>query len=117
MLIGATIYCFIKTNDVNSRAFAMVFFNTTTITYSLAYFLPIILNTNLGFSVGASQCLVAPPYAFAGLVMYGMGWLGDRYHVRGPSKQPSELLIPALHMALLYEAVTDLRIPQSSLAI
>ncbi|ORY63356.1 major facilitator superfamily transporter [Pseudomassariella vexata] len=65
-------------------AYAMIFFNTTTITYALAYFLPIILNKNLGFSVGASQCLIAPPYAFAGIYMYGMGWLGDRYHVRGP---------------------------------
>lgn len=46
--------------------------------------MPIILNTNLGFSVGASQCLVAPPYAFAGFVMFGTGWLGDRYRVRGP---------------------------------
>ncbi|KAI0129069.1 major facilitator superfamily domain-containing protein [Xylariales sp. AK1849] len=64
--------------------YALVFFNTTTITYALAYFLPIILNTNLGFSVGASQCLVAPPYVFAGIVMFGMGWLGDRFHLRGP---------------------------------
>ncbi|KAI1842680.1 hypothetical protein JX265_002715 [Neoarthrinium moseri] len=64
--------------------YAMIFFNTTTITYALAYFLPIILNTQMGFDVGAAQCLVAPPYAFAGFVMFGMGWLGDKYHVRGP---------------------------------
>ncbi|KAK9796903.1 putative Major facilitator superfamily domain-containing protein [Seiridium cardinale] len=64
--------------------YAMIFFNTTTVTYALAYFLPIILNTNLGFSIGASQCLIAPPYAFAGFVMFGTGWLGDRYHIRGP---------------------------------
>jgi hypothetical protein len=62
----------------------MIFFNTTTVTYALAYFLPIILNTNLGFSIGASQCLIAPPYAFAGFVMYATGYLGDRYHLRGP---------------------------------
>ncbi|KAF7536161.1 hypothetical protein G7054_g4769 [Neopestalotiopsis clavispora] len=64
--------------------YALIFFNTTTVTYALAYFMPIILNTNLGFSVGASQCLVAPPYAFAGFVMFGTGWLGDKYRVRGP---------------------------------
>ncbi|AEO68025.1 0950c51d-1b26-4ba1-92ae-c84f0f5d4fd6 [Thermothielavioides terrestris] len=70
--------------DIKVWAYAMIFFNTTTITYALAYFLPIILTENLGFSVGASQCLVAPPYAFAGIVMYATGWLGDRYRVRGP---------------------------------
>jgi MFS family permease len=52
--------------------------------YALAFFLPIILHGNLGFDVGASQALVAPPYAFAGIFMYAMGWLGDRYRIRGP---------------------------------
>lgn len=57
---------------------------STTMTYALAYFLPLILVQNLEFEVGTAQCLVAPPYAFAGLFLYVMGWLGDRYHVRGP---------------------------------
>ncbi|KAG5996316.1 hypothetical protein E4U54_002602, partial [Claviceps lovelessii] len=65
-------------------AYAMIFFGTTTMTYALAYTLPLILVANMGFSVGAAQCLVAPPYAFAGLVMFGMGWLGDKYRIRGP---------------------------------
>jgi hypothetical protein len=42
------------------------------------------LTQNLGFSVGASQCLVAPPYALAAIVMYATGWAGDKYHIRGP---------------------------------
>jgi hypothetical protein len=62
----------------------MIFFNTTTISYALAYFLPIILNTNLGFDVGASQCLVAPPYVLAGILMVATGWTGDRIRMRGP---------------------------------
>jgi MFS family permease len=62
----------------------MIFFNTTTVTYALAYFMPIILRENMGFTVGESQCLVAPPYAFAGIVMLAMAWAGDRYKVRGP---------------------------------
>ncbi|EOO02025.1 putative general substrate transporter protein [Phaeoacremonium minimum UCRPA7] len=70
--------------DPKIWAYAMVFFNTTTITYALAYFLPLILTYNMGFSVGASQCLVAPPYAFAGIVMFATGWIGDKYHLRGP---------------------------------
>lgn len=70
--------------DIKVWAYAMIFFNTTTVSYALAYFLPIILQVNMGFSVGAAQCLVAPPYAFAGIVMYACGYLGDKYHVRGP---------------------------------
>ena len=61
-----------------------IFFNTTTVSYALAYFLPVILQINMGFSVGASQCLVAPPYAFAAIVMYGCGWIGDKKKLRGP---------------------------------
>ena len=38
----------------------------------------------MGFSVGASQCLVAPPYAFAGILMFCTAWIGDKYHTRGP---------------------------------
>lgn len=70
--------------DIKIWGFAMIFFNTTTVTYALAYFLPIILTENMGFSVGASQCLVAPPYALAAILMYATGWAGDKYHVRGP---------------------------------
>ncbi|KAK4032899.1 general substrate transporter [Parachaetomium inaequale] len=70
--------------DIKVWAYAMIFFNTTTVTYALAYFLPIILTQNMGFSVGESQCLVAPPYAFAGIVMYATGWAGDKYRLRGP---------------------------------
>ncbi|KAG5981570.1 hypothetical protein E4U55_002826 [Claviceps digitariae] len=65
-------------------AYAMIYFGTTTMTYALAYTLPLILVANMGFSVGAAQCLVAPPYAFAGFVMFGTGWLGDKYRIRGP---------------------------------
>lgn len=65
-------------------AYAVIFFGTTTMSYALAFALPIILVANMGFSVGAAQCLVAPPYVVAGFFMYGMGWLGDKYHIRGP---------------------------------
>lgn len=61
-----------------------MFFNTTTLSYALAYFLPIILHVNMKFSIAASQCLVAPPYAFAAIVMYTTGYLGDKYKIRSP---------------------------------
>ncbi|KAL1612830.1 hypothetical protein SLS60_001060 [Paraconiothyrium brasiliense] len=69
--------------DFKIWGYAMIFLNTTTVTYALAYFLPIILNEKMKFSVGASQCLVAPPYALAAIVMYATGWAGDRYRMRG----------------------------------
>lgn len=53
-------------------------------TYAIAYFLPIILREGMGFSVAASQCLVAPPYVFAAILMYVTAWFGDKYHVRAP---------------------------------
>ncbi|KAL2268368.1 hypothetical protein VTJ83DRAFT_3214 [Remersonia thermophila] len=70
--------------DLKVWGYAMIFFNTTTVTYALAYFMPVILMQNMGFSVGESQCLVAPPYAFAGIVTYATGWAGDKYKLRGP---------------------------------
>ena len=53
-------------------------------TYAIAYFLPIILNEGMGFGVGASQCLVAPPYVLAAIVMYAFAVFGDKYHTRAP---------------------------------
>ncbi|KAJ5587016.1 uncharacterized protein N7459_002781 [Penicillium hispanicum] len=43
--------------------FALIFFANTAL-------------GSMGFSVGASQCLIAPPYALAALI-------SDRYHIRG----------------------------------
>lgn len=70
--------------DFKVWVYAMIFFNTTTVTYALAYFMPIILMVNMRFSVAEAQCLVAPPYAFAGILIFGTGWIGDKYRVRGP---------------------------------
>lgn len=38
----------------------------------------------MGFSIGASQCLVAPPYFFAGICMYTTSWAADKWRMRGP---------------------------------
>ncbi|KAI1469282.1 MFS general substrate transporter [Daldinia caldariorum] len=70
--------------DLRVWGYGLIAFCTNTLTYSLAYFLPLILYTNLGFSRGQAACLIAPPYAFSGFYMYFMGWFGDRYHLRGP---------------------------------
>jgi hypothetical protein len=70
--------------DLKIWGFAFIFGFTTTVTYALAYFLPIILHEGMGFTVGQSQCLVAPPYAAAAIWMFATGWFGDRFRVRGP---------------------------------
>lgn len=38
----------------------------------------------MGFGTGESQCLVAPPYAFAGLVMMTTAFFSDKYKIRAP---------------------------------
>ncbi|TVY81952.1 putative transporter [Lachnellula suecica] len=70
--------------DLKVWGFAALFGLTTTNTYAIAYFLPVILRVGMGFSIAKAQCLVAPPYVAAAIVMYGFAMLGDKYHVRGP---------------------------------
>ncbi|KAJ9657487.1 hypothetical protein H2198_004248, partial [Neophaeococcomyces mojaviensis] len=52
--------------------------------YAYSYFLPIILRDGMGYTTQQAQLLSAPPYIFAAFVTLGSGWLGDKYHVRGP---------------------------------
>lgn len=70
--------------DLKVWGFAALFGLTTTNSYAIAYFLPVILNRGMKFSVAASQCLVAPPYVAAGIAMYGMAVVGDKYRIRAP---------------------------------
>ncbi|VUC24524.1 unnamed protein product [Clonostachys rosea] len=64
--------------------YALIFFGLTAITYAVAYFLPIILRNQMGFSLAASQCLIAPPYFAAACWMYLTAWISDKYRIRGP---------------------------------
>jgi len=70
--------------DLKVWGFASLFMLTTTNTYAIAYFLPVILREGMGFSIAEAQCLVAPPYVAAAIVMYACAILGDKYHIRGP---------------------------------
>ncbi|KAL2372501.1 phthalate transporter [Blastomyces gilchristii SLH14081] len=70
--------------DLKIWGFGMIFFCLTTVTYAIAYFLPIILHDNMGFSVSESQCLVAPPYVVAGILMFSSSWVADKYKMRAP---------------------------------
>lgn len=70
--------------DAKPWAFGLIFFCTTTVAYAISYFMPIILNEEMGFSIGASLCLYAPPYAASAIVAYGTAWFADKYRLRGP---------------------------------
>ncbi|KAL4950412.1 major facilitator superfamily domain-containing protein [Aspergillus filifer] len=64
--------------------FAVMYMLTTSNSYSIAYFLPIILQDSMGFSVVKAQCLVAPPYVAAAIVMFLQGVVADKWRIRGP---------------------------------
>ncbi|KAK7006162.1 major facilitator superfamily domain-containing protein [Favolaschia claudopus] len=73
-------------NGLDSKvwAFAWLYMLTTTNTYAIAYFLPIILQGGLHFSVAKAQCLVAPPYVASALVMVVQAYYSDKWRLRGP---------------------------------
>ncbi|EGP91581.1 unnamed protein product [Zymoseptoria tritici ST99CH_3D7] len=70
--------------DSKIWGFAALFMLTTTSTYAIAYFLPIILHESMGYTAYTAECLIAPPYIFAAIWMYGCAWWGDKHHLRGP---------------------------------
>ena len=70
--------------DLKIWGFAWLFMLATTNSYAIAYFLPIILVDGMGFDVGRAQCLNAPPYIAAAIVMYLQAMYADKWHLRGP---------------------------------
>ncbi|CAI7574670.1 unnamed protein product [Penicillium manginii] len=70
--------------DLKIWVYCFIFYANTVIAYAIAFFLPIILNKEMGFDVGISQVLSTPPYLFAAAFMFFEGWLGDKYRSRGP---------------------------------
>jgi hypothetical protein len=63
--------------------FALKFFAVTTIVYALAFFIPIILQ-GMGYSVGMTFLLSAPPAVAAVPWIMLCSWAADRYHLRSP---------------------------------
>jgi len=70
--------------DLKIWGFSMLYVLTTTNSYAIAYFLPIILRDGMGFDIAKAQCLVAPPYVAAAIVMFVQAYYGDKWHLRGP---------------------------------
>ncbi|KAF9889464.1 hypothetical protein FE257_007366 [Aspergillus nanangensis] len=73
-------------NALDSKVWAyfMLYLLTTANAYSIAYFLPIILQDSMGFDVAKAQCLVAPPYVAAAIVMFVQAVYADKWRLRGP---------------------------------
>ncbi|KAJ5263714.1 hypothetical protein N7478_011319 [Penicillium angulare] len=70
--------------DFKVWGFAMIFLCTTMQAYSIGYFLPVILETEMGFSSATTQGLSTPPYIIAMILMFFQGYISDKIHLRYP---------------------------------
>ncbi|KAK5126943.1 hypothetical protein LTR85_008301 [Meristemomyces frigidus] len=70
--------------DPKVYGFACMYFLLNLVSTSLSYFLPIILQSGMGFSENASILLSAPPYYYAVIPVILSSIIGDRYRMRGP---------------------------------
>lgn len=70
--------------DWKVYGFAVTFFLLNLVSTALSYFLPIILQSGMGFSENEAILLSAPPYYYAAIPVLLSSWFGDRYRLRGP---------------------------------
>ncbi|KAL8772307.1 MAG: hypothetical protein Q9209_002519 [Squamulea sp. 1 TL-2023] len=70
--------------DPKIYGFAASFFLLNLVSTSLSYFLPIILQSGMGFSTNQSILLSAPPYYYAVIPVILSSAFGDKYRLRGP---------------------------------
>ena len=70
--------------DPKLYAFAALFFLLNLVSTALSYFLPIILQSGMGFSSDKAIVLSAPPYYYAVVPVLLTAWFADRYTTRGP---------------------------------
>ncbi|KAJ5200189.1 Major facilitator superfamily domain general substrate transporter [Penicillium cf. griseofulvum] len=70
--------------DLKIYGFAVMFFLLNLVSTALSYFLPIILQSGMGFSSNKSILLSTPPYYYAVIPVILTSLIGDFYRVRGP---------------------------------
>ena len=70
--------------DIKVYGFAATFFLLNLVSTALSYFLPIILQSGMGFSTNKAILLSAPPYYYAVIPVLLSSWIGDKYRLRGP---------------------------------
>ena len=74
----------VHSKDAKVYGFAVLFFLLNLVSTALSYFLPIILQTGMGFSQNKAILLSAPPYYFAVIPVVLTSIISDRYRIRGP---------------------------------
>ncbi len=77
--------------------------------YAYSYFLPVILKSGMGYSTQMSQLLSAPPYVLAAVLTFTSGWLGDKYHIRGPLIACHQLVTAVGMLITAYAKVNAVR--------
>lgn len=70
--------------DLKVYGFALTFFLLNLVSTALSYFLPIIIQSGMGFSENKAILLSAPPYYYAAIPVLFSSWIGDRYRLRAP---------------------------------
>ncbi|OAL44182.1 MFS general substrate transporter [Pyrenochaeta sp. DS3sAY3a] len=75
---------FVHAKDPKVYGFCTLYFLQNLVSTSLSYFLPIILQSGMGFSTGASILLSAPPYYYAVIPAILSSLVGDKFQLRGP---------------------------------
>ncbi|KAI1469280.1 putative MFS transporter [Daldinia caldariorum] len=75
---------FVHARDPKVYGFACMFFLLNLVSTALSYFLPIILQSGMGFDEDQSILLSAPPYYYAVIPVLLSSIIGDRFRIRGP---------------------------------
>ena len=70
--------------DPKLYVFCVLFFLLNIVSTALSYFLPIILQSGMGFSTNKAILLSAPPYYYAVIPVILSSYVGDKYRIRGP---------------------------------
>ena len=74
----------IHATDPKIYGFAVLFFLLNLVSTSLSYFLPIILQSGMGFSADKAILLSAPPYYYAVIPVLLSSLVSDKFRIRGP---------------------------------
>lgn len=75
---------FVHAKDPKIYGFCILYFLLNVVSTSLSYFLPIILQSGMGFSSNESILLSAPPYYYAVFHAIISSLIGDKFQLRGP---------------------------------
>lgn len=70
--------------DPKLYVFCVLFFLLNLVSTALSYFLPIILQSGMGFDTNQAILLSSPPYYYAVVPVLLSSYIGDRYRIRAP---------------------------------